>query len=533
MGGLASRLVLSLCRCGVIDAFVLTAASPGHDAAVLVQTKAIARDTAAYANASKSSPILLCDEQALDDHGGKADISSSRAFGLLRRRLRPLTSCGSSAGTVLQRAQGLELPPDVWGNSTLANLDMPLTSESLGRAIAPGGYTGARLRWSRACERILHGEHLDIVVLGASTTAGAGTNNHPWPKFFEKYLIDLGFSVSVSNQAIGSSTSMYLLGAMDRVEGLDTADIIIVDYAINDWGIDTKYHKTLLQILLELPQSPAVLDFASFSEIRTGSRLDSKVADTRITQRCASAETPFTSLQLPVAQELQVPLLSFSEAVCASGRTWWTEGPSLTDSHKTGGVMHPGDATHDLMARTMLGSFALELDRVCAEGGPTGTDHPQRKVGSEASDSDSAASDGQRFQCLRKPITKSHHRFRTMAIGHDEEVWSYGKDVLTKPSGWIAHDAAAAGDISFEVWTLQGWIQIEFLGTYEGVGSATCWLDTPEPGLGNECVLHGLWEHRYSLARLVHMRTGLPSGRHVLHCRSDGKKFKLLGVSSC
>merc|ERR1719284_992778 len=100
----------------------------------------------------------------------------------------------------------------------------------------------------------------------------------------------------------------------------------------------------------------------------------------------------------------------------------------------------------------------------------------------------------------------------------DPRVWKLYEDVPGKP-GWIA-SPKAAGKITFEMNSSQGWIALEVLKTYENIGSAVCWLDAREPGPGNECHVPGLWPERSSQSVVAFMRTFLPAGRHELSCRS-------------
>jgi len=203
-------------------------------------------------------------------------------------------------------------------------------------------------------------------------------------------------------------------------------------------------------------------------------------------------------------------LLSICSSKSPSPDEWWNGG-AASDEY---GFVHPGDPTHDLVARTVLGAFLNKMDSVCAHGGPQGLDHAQVDPRSDA------------LQCLSKPTTYHHAAHGKEAFAPvSSTAWHFKEDVPGKP-GWIAIGAA---EIQFAIATHTGWLQLEFLGTYKDIGSATVWIDASEPKY--YCQVDGLWNDASSQSRFSLMKVA--PGDHVVHLRSKGPKFKLLGLSAC
>merc|ERR1712190_240132 len=97
-------------------------------------------------------------------------------------------------------------------------------------------------------------------------------------------------------------------------------------------------------------------------------------------------------------------------------------------------------------------------------------------------------------------------------IRADGDVWHYGDEDVKGRWGWIA-EAGVKGEITFPVETVSGRIIVEYLGTYENIGTATCWLDQE---LSSTCPLDGFWSHRFSQPKMSIMKADGPPGKHNL-----------------
>mmetsp|Transcript_79841 Transcript_79841/g.226380 ORF Transcript_79841/g.226380 Transcript_79841/m.226380 type:complete len:475 (+) Transcript_79841:69-1493(+) len=398
----------------------------------------------------------------------------------------------------------------------------PLVHKSIKAASAPGGHEGADKRFQLAVDRLIRGDPLVISVLGGSMTHGHGTRA-PWPKVFENLSQSLGYNVTVHNLAQPATTSKWATRNIQdlRQRGLGNSHLVIVDYAINDnekaagerRSKDVRKSFTdLMSLLIDLENRPAVIAVETFNNLYNQ------------LPECSNFSTRAYYNHWDVLEQMSIPTVCFMSAICssntASPREWWFGGLSKPDAFQQ---VHPGDATHDLVARTVLGAFLNKMESVCAHGGPKGLDYPKLAPRSEA------------LQCLSKPTAYHHAMYGKEAFAPaSNTTWKFEEDVPGKP-GWIATGLA---DIEFAITTHSGWLQFEFLGTYKDIGSATVWVDTSEPGKWDTvsmpkplCQIDGLWDDHTSQSRFSLMRVA--PGDHVVHLRSKGPKFKLLGLVAC
>eukprot|EP00421_Protoceratium_reticulatum_P023139 CAMPEP_0168398138 /NCGR_PEP_ID=MMETSP0228-20121227/21424_1 /TAXON_ID=133427 /ORGANISM="Protoceratium reticulatum, Strain CCCM 535 (=CCMP 1889)" /LENGTH=523 /DNA_ID=CAMNT_0008411631 /DNA_START=13 /DNA_END=1582 /DNA_ORIENTATION=+ len=415
------------------------------------------------------------------------------------RRLPEAASCEPPSGP----NQTQHLLRDFWKNESC-----PLSEASLRNASRPQGFLGARLRLRRAMRRLLDGQGLHVAVLGTSMTHGTGTNR-AWPSRLQELFEGLGLNVTVTNLARGGTTTQWAFANLHALlKTLSRADVVLVDYELNDRegnrgfamsggvvGIQ-KIYGDLLQLLLSLPNHPAVVDILTFSE--TESVLMNR-GPWMHTNRCE--EIDVTSYHhWPVDQKFQVPVLSYAAAVCSVGRTFWIKDGETADSRAS---PHPGGITHDLLARVVRGFLLDEMDMACSGDLSDAVDHPEMVDQARVHAS-----------CLAQPLTSlsaldGESSFPSLVRS---DGWWFGEDVAGKP-GWLAR---FPGDIAFTVSTRSGWVQVEYLGTYKDIGCVAMWLDDGSPGPGNACILNGLWSDTTSRSKFSLVMSNLPAGNHTL-----------------
>eukprot|EP00415_Alexandrium_ostenfeldii_P001142 UN1142 len=111
--------------------------------------------------------------------------------------------------------------------------------------------------------------------------------------------------------------------------------------------------------------------------------------------------------------------------------------------------------------------------------------------------------------------------------------WQFARDLPTKPFGWLLPSGSPPGrTIELKVNASDGgWIRLDYLSTYENIGSITCWVDGISPEQG--CSVDAIQDAEFSVVRSAYI--GLPGGlgTQLLQCRSNGGKFKVLGIASC
>ena len=117
-------------------------------------------------------------------------------------------------------------------------------------------------------------------------------------------------------------------------------------------------------------------------------------------------------------------------------------------------------------------------------------------------------------------VNKVHRRWPTLK--------QYGRYAELKP-----------GEIVFLVRLTGGLIFLEYLSSYENIGSATCQLEDMEQNpLGAAVKIDALWSEKVSITTRVTLEAEkIPRLRRgfnaAVRCTEDCKKFKLLGIASC
>lgn len=473
----------------------------------------------ATARAKRDGPLLMCEPRHTNERVQTAAIGDACEMWQQAWKQTQSDVYFGPMGPYLR---------ELWGKSL--DLPFPLTTESLAAATTPMHHRGAARRLETVLERILRNDHVQIAVLGGSMPAGHGAaghpkGEHPWPLRTEELFHALGYlRVTVKNLAVPSSTSKHVVDNWAVFQQqLSGADLIFIDYGINDRtghpdyksedaaisSITTSFTE-LVAALVNLPQQPALIDVETFYTQDPAS------------QWCSRKLVDFP--HWPVLSELNVPTISFSNAVCPAGHHYWILQGDYHELEEGKEDPHPGDITHDLVARTIMAKISNEINNMCMQGA-TGTDF---YIGTGLV--------RESTRCLMTPLTVLSPSSGTLFpdLKHDINVWYFGEDVPGKP-GWIANPTNSSDSgISFVLnVTKGGWVRLEFLATYENIGAVTIWMDDDSATTGNECIVNGLWSDHSSQAQSVVMQATLPSGQHVVHVRSDGNKFKILGLSSC
>ena len=135
---------------------------------------------------------------------------------------------------------------------------------------------GNNMRLKKVIERARAGEQITIGTMGGSVTEGAGASAYPecWACRFAKrfgvvYGTDQGSNVTLVNAGVGGtpSTFGYMRFQRDIVERVPETDpdgypdLVIIEYALNDWGEPTNHRcfESMVKDVLSQPNEPAVI----------------------------------------------------------------------------------------------------------------------------------------------------------------------------------------------------------------------------------------------------------------------------------
>ena len=135
---------------------------------------------------------------------------------------------------------------------------------------------GNNLRLKKVIERAQAGERITIATVGGSITEGAAASKYEecWASRFavgfgEAYGTDGGANVTLVNCGVGGTPSSFgwmrygreILGRIPEDDPDGLPDIVVIEYAVNDWGEPTRYrcYESMVKEILGAENAPAVI----------------------------------------------------------------------------------------------------------------------------------------------------------------------------------------------------------------------------------------------------------------------------------
>lgn len=200
-------------------------------------------------------------------------------------------------------------------------------------------YMGDTGRVRRAIGRAQDGENVTIAYIGGSITQGAGAipiNSEcyaykSWQNFAKRF--GRGNNVRLVKAGVGGTPSELGMIRFERDvlrDGSVTPDIVVVEFAVNDEGDETKgnCYESLVRKILTLPNSPAVLLlFSVFAD------------DWNLQERLKV-----------VGERYRLPMISVRDAVTPQFRLKPGEGRVLSKNQFFYDMFHPTNVGHTIMA---------------------------------------------------------------------------------------------------------------------------------------------------------------------------------------
>ncbi len=201
--------------------------------------------------------------------------------------------------------------------------------------------TGNNLRLKKAIEKARRGEDVTIAFIGGSITQGAGAipindQCYAW-KTFERFCKLCGKrteeNIHYVKAGVGGTSSELGMVRYERdvcAEGSIKPDVVVVEFAVNDEGDETKghcYDSLVRKILLSEQQPAVILLFAVFAY------------DWNLQDRLA-----------PVGEAYNLPMVSAKDCVVEQFYKKSGEGRVLTKNQFFYDIFHPSNYGHTIMA---------------------------------------------------------------------------------------------------------------------------------------------------------------------------------------
>lgn len=212
--------------------------------------------------------------------------------------------------------------------------------------------TGSNARIKRAIARARAGEEVTVAFIGGSITQGAGaipinTECYAW-KTFERFCTLCGKgteeNIRYVKAGVGGTSSELGMVRYDRdvcAEGAVVPDLVIVEYAVNDEGDETKghcYDSLVRKILLSGQKPGVILLFSVFAD------------DSNLQERLS-----------PVGRAYRLPMVSIKSCVTEQFYKKSGEGRVLSKNQFFYDSFHPGNSGHTIMADA-LGYLLKRID---------------------------------------------------------------------------------------------------------------------------------------------------------------------------
>lgn len=211
---------------------------------------------------------------------------------------------------------------------------------------------GDSARLLKAIEKAERGEDVTIGYIGGSITQGAGAipiNSECYAyKSYQKFAgkFGKGDNVHFVKAGVGGTPSELGMIRFERdvlQDGGITPDIVVVEFAVNDEGDETKgnCYESLVRKILMLPNAPAVvLLFAVFAD------------DWNLQERLGV-----------VGERYNLPMVSVLNAVTPQFRLKAGEGRVLSKNQFFYDMFHPTNAGHTIMADCLMHCFEMAKER--------------------------------------------------------------------------------------------------------------------------------------------------------------------------
>ncbi len=203
--------------------------------------------------------------------------------------------------------------------------------------------TGNNYRLKRVIDKAKRGEEVTIAFIGGSITQGAGaipinTKSYAyqtWEKFKETF--GCGDNVKLIKAGVGGTPSELGMVRFERDvlrEGTVVPDLVVIEFAVNDEGDETKgrcYECLVRKVLSVSEKTAALLLFAVFAN------------DENLQDRLS-----------PVGRRYELPMVSVKDAVVEQFYQKSGEGRVLTKSQFFYDSYHPANIGHTIMADCLI-----------------------------------------------------------------------------------------------------------------------------------------------------------------------------------
>ncbi len=239
-------------------------------------------------------------------------------------------------------------------NSVYANTTVAFDSEEYQAMITRSMLSkGNNKRLKGVIEKAERGEDVTIAFIGGSITEGAGANPsntncyayQTYLRFKEMFGQGDGKHIHFVKAGVGGTPSQLGVIRYERDvlrDGTVEPDIVIVEFAVNDWDDETKgvsYESLVLKILSAENNPAVILLFCVFE------------SDWNLQDRLA-----------PVGWHYNLPMVSIKDAVVPQFRLTKKQGNVITKEQFFSDIYHPTNDGHRITADCLANLFSVTAE---------------------------------------------------------------------------------------------------------------------------------------------------------------------------
>lgn len=205
---------------------------------------------------------------------------------------------------------------------------------------------GNNARLKRAIEKAKAGEEVTVAFIGGSITEGAGAapahNNCYARRSYEAFCkrFAKGDNVRYTKAGVGGTPSELGMIRYERdvLEGRSLPDVVVIEFAVNDEGDETKgdCYESLIKKVLAAPNHPAVILLFAVFEF-----------DWNLQDRL-----------MPIGRRYELPMVSVKDAVVEQFYLAANKGRVISKNRFFYDVYHPTNAGHRIMSDCLDYLFA-------------------------------------------------------------------------------------------------------------------------------------------------------------------------------
>ena len=419
------------------------------------------------------------------------------------------------------------------------------------------------------------GRALRILTMGPSNTVGRGCMSKSdmyWTSALEKLskLENSPLQLEVIKRAVAATPFKnawaHVLRGYEKDEALD---VIIPDYAVTCVDVQSNRHQAFVMNahVQRWKRPPAIL----FIETYTGNVMASmeQVQWDKLDACTYSGGFEEFDPFYPVLRRLRIPMLSYPDVACALPHLGHPSNsvnsiPYLF-TYKGAASHHYGCGVHFIQAQMIYMNLLQILRQACIDGYRYTLEAARAnevELKTQLSDQSFSAEDRCKMSLINYLSHLSEMSFP--GIVANTSKWRFGADRPGK-FGWIAnwvpeanqmevpdlpnrgqvprqkvhysqYDGLGPKEIVFVVKLNKGLIILEFLSTYQNIGSVWCQVEEMSGKVIAEPVrIDGLWSTKASLANSAILNASTSRARDAaVRCTcEEASKFKFLSVSSC